>query len=359
MTAPSLLRFLAALLSGALAVWVVVALWITGAPLTILNTGQTSLIAKDDLLKQCPRSEIVVFGDSRAEAGIDPRLLDLSAVNFARGGGSPVEDYYKLKRYLTCGNTPRVVILSYTLPEYIRLNPLGFWKGTVIAHLLPMADRQEILGRIAAAGRGDAFRTFSDEGVIEFGFLPGSLRNLLYQIYFPLLYAPSVLNSLENGILFRYHDNIRLYDTTLADHGRSDYHPLPHDAGPGREAGLWTGVPNPAIDHYVQGLLTMLQEYNIPALLLVTPVNNATYAVMPAAARLPLMDYLSGLAVRFPELAVPDADLPHWPNQYFGDAAMHLNARGAAAVAAILNRCLATPPTRTIPAACSLAVPPL
>ena len=358
MPVPAWLRFLLAVPAGTLFFWAMLALWVTIAPLSILNTGQTSLLAKDDLLKQCPAADIVVFGDSRAEAGIDPGMINRPTVNFARGGGSLMEDYYRLRRYLDCGARPRLVILSYTLPEFVRLNPQGFWKGTVIAHLLPFAERDAILAKLAATGRNDAFRMFPDEGVLDYSYLPTKLKNLLYQIYFPPLYAPSMVNSLENGILFRYIDNIRVYYSTLHKQGRSEYHPLPHDSGPGREAALWTGEPNPAIDFYLHQVLALLQEKDIPVMLVLTPVNDATYQKMSPKVREHLMSDLGNLPAQFKHLIITDSDLPHWPPDYFGDPAMHLNARGAAAVAEVFNRCLGDLKSTENLASCHLGDPP-
>ena len=67
MRAPSWKGFLLAMLAGALCLWVALAAWVSAAPLTILNTGQASLIAKDDLLKQFLRFRRVLLNQLRLD----------------------------------------------------------------------------------------------------------------------------------------------------------------------------------------------------------------------------------------------------------------------------------------------------
>src|ERR1051326_1780798 len=354
MTTPSLPRFLTAMAIGFFLIWALLALWIMIAPLTIFNVGQAVVIAKNDLLKRCPASDIVVFGDSRADAGIDPRLIDRRTVNFAQGGGNIAEDYYRMKRYLTCGAKPNVAILSYILPEYCRVDPLHFWEGTAMMHLITLSERNEILSGITEANGADAFHILPGEPPMEYPFLPYKMRNLLFEVYFPLLFSSSMLHALENGIVFRYHDNVRVYDAAIANHGRSEYHALPHEPGPARDAALWTGIPSPVVDRHLRMLLAMLHQNGISAMLVVMPVNDATYSAMPAPMRESLMEYLNALPTLFSNLVVPNTDLPRWPERYFGDSDMHLNALGAAAVAGILKRCLAMGSGRGAAALCSL-----
>jgi hypothetical protein len=357
MSAPSWPRFLLATAIGALTIWIVFALWVVCAPMTILNAGQVPLIAKDDLLRQCPRSDIVVFGDSRADAAIDPRLIALPTVNLARGGGSLEEDYYRIGRYLACGNKPRLLIFAYVLPEYLRVSPRNFWQGMATAHVLGMAERNEILRRIASTG-DDALRPLDWEEIGPYAMVPALYKSILYQLYFPPLYSSNVMGSLEHGILFRYYDNIRIYNATITNHGRSDYHALPHAPGPDHDIDMWSGRPHPAIEHYLLAILTLLKNNEIPTMIMVMPVNDATWSGIAVPVREGLMHYLNELPRQFPNVVVSDPDLPHWPDEYFGDTTMHLTARGTEAVAAILNRCVPAMLAGETAASCGLAVPP-
>jgi len=358
MTSPSWIRFIIAVFAGTLFVWAVLALWIIAAPLTILTRGDATLLAKDDLIERCPATEIAVFGDSRAEAGIDPRLIGVPTANFAHGNGLVAEDYYRVARLLKCGGKPRLVILSYNLTEYTRINPLGFWHGTVIAHLLTLVERDEILRRIEESNRDDAFRQFPDEAALDYGRIPPRVKNLLYEIYFPPLYSAPALHSLESGIVFRYQDNMRVYDATSGNHGRSEYHPMPRDFGrPARDAWLWSGTPDPVIDHYLREILSLLLRESIPAMMLFAPVNETTYSAISKPAREQLLGYLAGLRTEFPNLVLADTDLPRWPDEYFGDVDLHLNARGVAIVAGILSRCVRAASGPAEYSSCGLAVP--
>ncbi len=87
-------------------------------------------------------------------------------------------------------------------------------------------------------------------------------------------------------------------------------------------------------------MLQLLHARDVPAMLMLMPVNEATYAAIPTVVRESLLNYLADVQRRFPWLVVADEDLPHWPPQYFGDGAMHLGPEGTSVVAAILNRCI-------------------
>jgi hypothetical protein len=349
MSAPPWPRFLLETLIGTLSIWIVLALWVVCAPMTILNAGQVPLIAKDDLLRGCPRSDIVVFGDSRADAAIHPRLIALPTVNLARGGGGLEEDYYRIGRYLACGNKPRLLIFAYVLPEYLRVSPRNFWQG--------MAERNEIPRRIVGPG-DDALRPLDWEEIGPYRMVPALYKSFLYQLYLPPLYSSNVMGSLEHGILFRYYDNIRIYNATITNHCRSDYHALPHAQGPDHDIDMWSGRPHPAIEHYLLAILTLPENNEIPTMIMVMPVNDATWSGIAVPVREGLMHYLNELPRQFPNVVVSDPDLPHWPDEYFGDTTMHLTARDTEAVAAILNRCVPAMLAGATAASCGLAAPP-
>ena len=58
--------------------------------------------------------EIIVIGDSRAMAGLAPKLIDPNSVyNLSIGGGTPISGYYTLKKMLEKQKTPKTIILSY------------------------------------------------------------------------------------------------------------------------------------------------------------------------------------------------------------------------------------------------------
>ena len=339
MRAPSCIRFLLAIFFGILFSWALLAVWVMAAPLSILNESQVALIAKDELLRQCPRSDIIVFGDSRVEAAIDPRMIDLTTVNMARGYGNLVEDYYRIERYLDCGNKPRLLIFAADLAEYVRVNPIGFWQATVITQVLPLRERTEILDRITTSENA-APRPLVPGETGPYPFVPARLKNLLYTVYFPFLWSSNVMGSLQHGIILRYYDNARLRNEIFANHGRMEYRSVPHLPGQYLDVDVSSARPNPAIDYYLCAILAMLRQNDIPTLVMIMPVNDLTYAGMGGPVREGLMGYVNALPARFPNVIVADVDLPHWPDRYFADTILHMNDAGSAAVATRLNRCI-------------------
>lgn len=341
MRAAPWLRFSVFVLLGALLVWAGFALWIGLAPLSILDVGQAQLVAKDILLRRCDPARVVVFGDSRAAVGIDAGTIKSPLLNLATWGANPVGDYYRLRTLLACPDKPDLVVLSYSLPEYVRLTDLGFWGNTVYSHMLPLSDRREIIATIAAANDRTIFRVLEGETRPIYPSLPYDLKNLLYEIYFPPFYGATALKSLENGIVLRAHQNNQWYHA-IVDHGPiADLPVVAHANGPAKDAGLWSGTPDPVIDHYFEAMLSLLEDDGIASVVMLMPVNDATYDAMSATVRDGLLRYLRAMGRRYPHTMLADQDLPHWPDRFFRDELLHMNAAGAAQVSALLNDCLA------------------
>jgi hypothetical protein len=361
MSIPPWFRFLACVPLGGMAIWGGLAVWIGLAPLSVLDAGQVVSIVKDDLIRQCEATTVVIFGDSRADESIEPRRLPVPALNLSLGGGSPMVDFYRLRRLLTCPHKPGLVILSYSLPELVRLTDWAFWANSVSTHMLTFSERREILKAIDMANAKGFVQAVPGDAAIDFSYIPGAARNLLYQIYFPPFYGANALKSLKDGVAIRMRENTRIREAIFRDHGEPEFGEHPKEyGGVGHDAELTIDAANPAIDLYLNQILELLAERRIPSIFAVMPVNNATYNAMPAAVREHLMRYLGTLTARYPHSGVVDQVLPHWPDRYFFDHNMHPTEAGRAAVSAILAACIGDQIAEREPdpaRLCSLQVP--
>jgi hypothetical protein len=331
---------------------VALAAWIMLAPLSVLGFDEVQVLAATALLERCDPVRVVVFGDSRPIFGIDPGSLDTSVVILAEGNASPVVDQYRLQQRLACARKPDLVILSYILPAFVRVNANGFWTNGAFTHGLGL-DEQWAVMRAVAPGLFQPMQTDAAETYAE---LPFGLKTVLYRSYFPVFYGPSVLNAQQTGLRSRLESNERVRDLIMAGHG----HLEGRMAATWPEAALDVGLPdggmNRVIDADLRHMLDLLAGRGIRSLLLLMPVNEATYAGIPASARAAVMGSLQALIERYPLTRLADRDLPHWPDRFFGDLYMHMNKAGTAAVSAILNACLPGELDRSGPG-CSLAEP--
>ncbi len=88
--------------------------------------------------------DLVVLGDSRAKAGFIPnKVKSFSSINLALGGGTPIEGYYTLKRYLDKNKPPKALLLSYT-PSTHYGGSDTFWERAMKFRYIHISDYIEI-----------------------------------------------------------------------------------------------------------------------------------------------------------------------------------------------------------------------
>ncbi len=254
---------------GAFAVvWLYVAL----APLAFLDPEYAAWAAKAHFLTTCNLGDVVIAGDSRAAADIQPALLKTPTTNLALGGGEPIEAFAVLRRAMACPKPPRRVIISFGIGHFVR--PDLFWQRSVAYGFLDFADLEEL--RLASA-------SLNDESIYRMQLPDGlapRLRAALYAVRFPSLYFG---NLLHGGVFLRLPEN-----------------------------------------------LAMLAARGVEVDFVSTPMNETTWhSVRPAVAEA-FATYLREYAQRYPNLHIVGPLLPHWPDRYFGDSFSHLNPEGSA-----------------------------
>ncbi len=313
--------------SGAVAfalVWIYVAWW----PTAYLTDTYLHWTVQQQRLAACTLGDVAVFGDSKAQAAIAPRVMHVSVINLATAGTSPVETYYAVEQAMRCPHLPRVVILTHGAKTFAGMT--GFWNQDSREGILTAEQRREVEDEAARLHDKVSIDRTPDDGLAPFA------RNWLYTQHFPPLAFPSLLNSALFMRISHNRDVMRGDRETLghALHGTAN-----GSAELGEEAELDGFHAAPLMNSYFRRTLTLLNTHGIDVLYLDLPLNKATYDKIDPSMRAAFATYLraaTGPDSRFHVLGQP---MPCWPNAFFGDRA-HMNARGATAFSKDLDRVL-------------------
>lgn len=87
--------------------------------------------------------DLIIVGDSRAKAGFIPNLCGAKkCFNFSVGGGTPIEGYYILKKFLSNNPAPKNLVISFA-PSHLDSQDC-YWERTVKFDFLDKNEYQEI-----------------------------------------------------------------------------------------------------------------------------------------------------------------------------------------------------------------------
>jgi hypothetical protein len=297
------------------AIW----LWVALAPITFLDPEYAAWLAKERFLAHCDLGDVVVVGDSRAAADIEPALLPVRTTNLALGGGEPIEAYVALRRALACPNPPRRVVISFSAGHFAL--PDLFWQRSVGYGFLSFTDLEQLRIISRRLHDGSVYAMSLDDG------LPPRLRAAFYAVRFPPLYFASLLHG---GIFLRASENQAALDRATRSRGQYFFGTARGTSIVAVDGHLNAFRPLPVLDWYFDRMLALLAARGIEADFVATPMNQATWDSVRANVRAAFTAYLQHYAARYPNLHLIGPAMPHWPDRYFGDAFSHLNPEGAA-----------------------------
>jgi hypothetical protein len=323
----SFLRFL--LRAGAVFAAAMLATWgyVASFPMAFLESGYPSWVAKSTMLRECQLGRIAFFGDSRLHAGIIPALFPVAASNFGLPAGTAIETLSALRRALACPTLPQQVVISLTADHFGPLDQF-FWVNDLRYGFISYGELWEAENLAAALGDTESFNTTqTPEG------LSGRIRDWMYALHFPSLYA----GSLVQGRLFgRYSSNRARLATVLEAHGFSDYGSKPGNDGPGApDFAGFRKTPLQAAEF--EETLSLLNTKNVDVRLLIMPFARTTAA--NAARDGSYLAYMHDMTLRFPNVRLIGSSVPPWPVSLFVDGA-HFTGAGARVFSKRLAACI-------------------
>lgn len=305
-------HFVAPLVASAVAMAVVLMVVVRRFPMQLFEESYAMYrYAREVTTTPGPRAPVLLVGDSRLKAAVIAEKLDPEALSLTLPGGSPIELYFTVDRYLQTHPTPERVLLGFSAVHFF--GSMIFWERTVKFDYLDAAQFDEVFA--TAARLGDA--TFGSSFEARSTFLMEHWN--APHIYFPdlraaLFHPHGRANARMLGDLFRRHGHT-LFGTDPTSHGMSYETTHPRF------------VPAPTFDHYFRRLLDRMVALHVPIAYAAMPLNAVSRDHLTPAFVGDYEKYFAEIRATYPSIAF-ETDWPIYPDDHFGDP-NHLNAKGA------------------------------
>ncbi len=250
--------------------------------------------------------QVIILGDSIANAAYVPAVLSSDTVNLSLGGITSVECYYILQDWLEHHTAPEVCYISFT-DSHLEGEQV-FWERIMYTHRLSLRQNLEILR---------AARVYQEPSVLaEHGM--GDF--ISYELYLPNKYIASLLNS---GLNQRYEENAAAKESARLHGGWYFGNVLKEYDNSGTFEFTEFHV-NPMFDEYYRKILALCEEHHIQVRIVKPPLPyNKIYTESYAED---FNSYYEELKKDYPGLTVERFE-PYNGN-FFLDSS-HLNAHGA------------------------------
>lgn len=251
--------------------------------------------------------DVIILGDSSANAAYVPEYLSDDTVNLALGGLSPVENYYTLKDWLDHNAPPKVCYISF-FDSLLSLDGY-FWTRAYYAHRYSLGENIEM---IKTAFHYDEKTILKEHPLLDM---------ISYELYLPNKYITPFLNASFNQ---RYDSNDAAVKAADLHGGRyiaqwitSGYDPVGVDS----YASL---VVNPIFDYYYRRMIDLCYENGITVRIIKLPLPETS--VFGDGYEESFYSYYDALVQEYPGLTVDR--FPLYPNDLFADN-RHTNTHGA------------------------------
>ena len=266
---------------------------------------------KDYITTSSEEREIIFLGDSRMKAAVIPSEIAQNAYNLAVGGGTAIEMYYALKTYLENHPAPEKVFLGFGAFHYTTNE--CFENRTLYFHYLSAAQEKE--------AQEIQFNDGAPLSQKEKANLLSAIRR--YDMRFPNLYASAVFHSFFRRTKLNrqnYTDNVKTKGQMFF--GKGDNSPALNS-----EAKAKSFEPLYSTQFYLDKIILLCRENNIPLFIIQLPMNEASFnAVQTSGYAEQFATFMNELQQKY-SISV-ETKIPCYPSECFGDPS-HLNSTGA------------------------------
>lgn len=260
----------------------------------------------DHVMQDSDIQETIILGDSRTKMGILACDLGDNTHNLSLSGASAIEMYYTLKNYLKHHPQPKAIVVSLA-PEHF--TSIGTYpNGSAYLQFFTRDELDEINSLLLAYDNKD-FRT----------------TTTCFYYRTPNVYMWPVLKGLFQPRTKEFNE---VYAEAMRTHGF-----MPGKREVDMEKVVAPEVKegkfrlDPVVDIYMNKLLTLSVERNIPVYVIQMPMGKDGHKILTESGYLrDYADYMECLKQAY-DIKV-QTDIPVFDNQYFGDNS-HLNRRGA------------------------------
>lgn len=250
--------------------------------------------------------DVIILGDSVANASYLPAVLSDRCLNLALSGGSPVENYYALREFLAHNPPPKICYISF-VDNRLR-NPSSFWDRSVYTHRFSIAENMEIFKEAIP---------YRDPTFLCDGYLA---KYAEYELGLPNCYMTAIMNANFNQ---REEYNRSVYDKVKLRGGS-------YIGGMGEyavedEVIYSNFTVSPLCDWYYRKIIGLCKDNGIGIRIIKLPLPDN--AVFTSALRTQFADYYEGLMEEYPNILSVD-----WLESYDKAEFMdyyHMNHHGA------------------------------
>lgn len=258
--------------------------------------------------------DVLILGDSAANAAYMPETLSGTTLNLALGGTSPVENYYTLQDWLAHNPAPKACYISFK--DFHLQKEDCFWTRTMYSHRYTLRQNLEMLKKAIE---------YKEPSILTKHYI---LDFVSYELFLPNKYITSFMNASFNQ---RYQGNRStqqaddLYGGRYIARGLNEY-------VPSGEIVNEKFYVNPLFDYYYRKILEVCRENQIDVHLIKLPFpENISFTE----------EYVEGFNRYYEELQkeYPDIRVDRfsaYPKLYFADSD-HMNTRGALSFSAELK----------------------
>lgn len=258
--------------------------------------------------------DTVILGDSGAMSAFIPEVLSDSCVNISVGGGTSIEMYYFLKKYLENHPAPRHIVMMFAPFHYFTID--NYETRTMYFKAIDVSKLPELYGY---AKDTDAKSVYNDETIIG---------DISCRLGLPTKYLPAITKSRFIG---RYSTNKAAYEELINKKGYGTFgtsdgcydssYECSYDMMPFTQE-LYL------INDYIQRIDDLCCECGIDGVIIQPALNEATYTNINANYKDMYEAYMrDAIGPTLTNIEV-ESSLRCYENEYFGDVS-HLNTKGA------------------------------
>jgi len=203
------------------------------------------------------KKQLLVIGDSRAKAGFIPNeIKEFSSINLSLGGGTPLEGYYILIKYLKNNPAPEHLILSYT--AYHLMDRSNYWNRAVAYDFLNDKDYQEIEKRA---------KEFNEKSIVRADKSYWDYKN-------PIIYRGNFRNGIINK---RWTNNKKFLKESIEAQGHHYFGTRAFSTRLNTDTKQKKFKPSKLQDYYFRKLLTLAEKSRINLYFFIMPFNKSSF----------------------------------------------------------------------------------
>jgi hypothetical protein len=261
--------------------------------------------------------DFITIGDSRAKVGFKPSVFNfknINSINLSVGGGTPIEGYYTLKKYLK-NNKPKYLLLSYG-PFHLSGQDC-YWSRTVKFDFLSINEYREV--STIALRLNELKMLNSRNGLKKYKYLP--YFNYLYN---PSTYIPEFKGSLFNTKKNRQDSNLKILKELKESQGHYYFGRRNFSNGLNYEAKQKGNfIPSKLLNYYMEKTILLAKQNNIQVYYYTMPFNKTSYKKTNLKYKQTYNIYITSLSNKFDIYILNELD--YLENSNFGDSSHLFN----------------------------------